>query len=107
MNYFDVYQHEVERVRDPQMPLEIVALGVAGEAGEVADLVKKIIGHKITEYKGKDPLLALEDEIGDVLWYLAAMCNLLGVSLGDVAEKNINKLYARYPNGFEHGGGIR
>src|SRR5690606_17198640 len=72
-------------------------LGLGGEAGEVADLVKKIIFH------GKP----LTDEIratfikeaGDVCWYLAALCLALDIPLEEVFTKNIDKLMARYPGG--------
>ena len=75
--------------------LAIAGLGLAGEAGEVADEIKKVIGHghKLDEDK-------LIKEIGDVLWYAAEMCSALGVSLDYVAKKNIEKLKARYPEGF-------
>lgn len=75
--------------------LGLMALGVTGEAGEVADLIKKHLGHGhelVREH--------LLKEIGDVLWYLAAFATLLDVNLEDVAAQNIAKLQARYPNGF-------
>ena len=75
--------------------LAIAGLGLAGEAGEVADEVKKIIGHGHALDEDK-----LIKEIGDVLWYAAEMCSALGVSLDYVAKKNIEKLRARYPEGF-------
>ena len=72
------------------------ALGVAGEAGEVADLVKKVVfhGHPLDVDK-------LKAEMGDVLWYLASLCNTLGIDLADVAEANIEKLKKRYPHGWD------
>lgn len=71
------------------------ALGVAGEAGEVADIVKKGVFHR--HGIDKDALIK---EMGDVLWYLAALCTKLGMSLDDVMELNIAKLKARYPQGY-------
>ena len=84
-----------------QANLVNAALGLAGEAGEVADLVKKHLyqGHPLTVGK-----LALE--IGDVLWYLAQISSALDLSLGDVAQANLDKLAARYPNGFDPGRSI-
>ena len=71
------------------------ALGLAGEAGEVADEIKKIVGHGHALDKDK-----LAKEIGDVCWYIAALCNDLGINLSDVAQANIDKLWKRYPGGF-------
>lgn len=71
------------------------ALGLTGEAGEVADIIKKYIfhGHKLD----RDEIVK---ELGDVLWYVALLCETIGVSIDDVMVKNINKLEARYPDGF-------
>ena len=71
------------------------ALGLAGEAGEVADTVKKAVFHQ----HGLD-LEKLKIELGDVLWYIAAICTQLDVKLEDVMQANIDKLHARYPEGF-------
>lgn len=70
-------------------------LGLSGEAGEVADIVKKHLfhGHPLDEK-------ALKDELGDVLWYLANLASSAGINLQDIADHNIQKLYARYPDGF-------
>ncbi len=78
------------------------ALGLAGEAGEVAELVKK------RRFQGRpyDRSKMLE-ELGDVLWYLDLMAQLHGFTLDYVAAANVEKLTARYPNGFVQGGGIR
>ena len=73
------------------------ALKLAGEAGEVADLVGKWYGqgHDLD----RDELI---DELGDVLWHLAEVCTALRVDLGLVAYRNLRKLAARYPGeGFE------
>lgn len=109
IDYFDFadYQKQAKTTFATDSSMAVIALGVAGEAGEVADLVKKIVGHKITTYKGKDALEALSDELGDVLWYISAMCTYLGINMSDVALNNIKKLQERYPNGFVTGGGIR
>ena len=75
--------------------LPAYTLGLAGESGEVADLVKKFLGHG----HGLD-LTKVSKELGDVLWYVAGLANVLGLSLSDIAEQNIAKLQARYPEGF-------
>jgi NTP pyrophosphatase (non-canonical NTP hydrolase) len=81
----------------PDMMLAIRALGLAGEAGEVVELVKKHLGHG----HQLDVDLVVK-ECGDVLWYLATIADACGVSLEDVAQRNVAKLKARYPEGFSH-----
>lgn len=71
------------------------ALGISGEAGEIADHIKKSLyqGH----YLNNEHLV---DEMGDLLWYIALMATHIGVALEDVFEYNIEKLKRRYPEGF-------
>lgn len=71
------------------------ALGLAGEAGEVAELVKKGMfhGHKLNPSD-------LGEELGDLLWYVAMMCTVLGIDLETVMQANLDKLRKRYPDGF-------
>ena len=70
-------------------------LGLTGEAGEVADIVKKHIfhGHELDRKE-------LIKELGDVCWYLALLCHALDVPLDVVMISNIEKLRNRYPEGF-------
>lgn len=92
------YQHAALRTAasTPDRPeLAVLALGVAGEAGEVADLVKKHIGHGHTLDREK-----VVKELGDVLWYIAVLANQVGATLETVAQANIEKLAKRYPEGF-------
>ena len=72
------------------------AMGLSGEAGEVIDLVKKHMfqGHEIDIEK-------LIDEAGDCLWYIAEIAAGLGVTLEEIARHNIDKLWNRYPEGFD------
>lgn len=71
------------------------AIGLAGEAGEVADTIKKAVFHR-------HPLDRHEliKELGDVLWYVAALCSKLDVPMSEVMALNIEKLRKRYPNGY-------
>lgn len=71
------------------------ALGLAGEAGEVVDTIKKAVFHR--HGLNRDELIK---ELGDVLWYVAALCTKLDVPLSAVMERNIEKLKARYPAGY-------
>jgi NTP pyrophosphatase (non-canonical NTP hydrolase) len=78
-----------------KLTIAISAMGLAGEAGEVVDLLKKQIGH------GHDAdLEKLSKEIGDCLWYLSDLATLHGLSLDEIAQANIAKLLRRYPTGF-------
>lgn len=71
-------------------------MGLNGEAGECIDILKKHI------YQGHDlDVEHIVSELGDVAWYLAICAKALGVELETVFQKNIDKLWARYPNGFE------
>ena len=80
---------------DGERRLIIAALGLAGEAGEFANIVKKLTAH------GHDiPPNILADELGDVLWYVAEAASACGLKLGDLAQQNIDKLRRRYPDGF-------
>jgi NTP pyrophosphatase (non-canonical NTP hydrolase) len=75
--------------------LTYTALGLTGESGEVAEIVKKAFyhGHPLDRE-------ALAKELGDVLWYVAVMAEGLRLSLDQIAQANIAKLKARYPEGF-------
>lgn len=71
------------------------SLGLTGEAGEVAELIKK----KIFYNKLTDPE-RIAEELGDCMWMIAMLSTTLGVSLESVMQRNIDKLLTRYPNGF-------
>lgn len=79
-------------------------LGLANEAGEVAGKVKKIFrdrGGVIAETDRE----ALKQELGDVLWYLAQICTELDLTLAEVAEANLVKLFDRLERGAIRGDG--
>lgn len=90
---------------DIKLLLAVVYDGLGlGEAGEVQGKIKKIIrdnGGIITE-ESKE---AIKDELSDCLWYIASMCDNLGINLEDVATHNIEKLKSRYNRGTLHGSG--
>ena len=70
-------------------------MGLCGESGEVIDHVKKHLaqGHPLDKAK-------MAGELGDVAWYLAECATALGLELEDILQGNIDKLRARYPEGF-------
>lgn len=71
------------------------SVGISGEAGEILDAVKK---HWVYE-KPLDRENLIE-ETGDILFYIQALCNLLGISLSDAIDANVDKLNKRYPQGY-------
>lgn len=93
------YQQLAERTSgaggNGERRLIIAALGLAGEAGEFANMVKKMTAHG-------HPLdvEALGEELGDVMWYVAEAASACGLALGDLGEENVEKLRRRYPDGF-------
>lgn len=70
-------------------------LGLAGETGEVVEIVKKHVFHNRPLDREK-----LLDELGDCLWYLSMLAAAVDMSLSDIAQYNIVKLRARYPEGY-------
>lgn len=74
---------------------QYATLGIASEAGEIAEIVKHVLyhGHAYDEKH-------LVEELGDLLWYIAVLANEFELSLSLIAEKNLEKLAKRYPNGF-------
>ncbi len=75
--------------------IEHGAIGIVTEAGEIMDAVKT------NKYYGRElDKVNLIEEMGDVMWYLAILCDELGVSFEDVWEKNINKLKKRFPEKY-------
>ncbi len=83
-------------IDDTNMMILWNALGLAGEAGEVAELVKKGILHQHGLFYEK-----MAKELGDCLWYIAALCTKMDLDMGDVMAANIEKLKVRYPDGFK------
>ncbi len=95
---FDEYQQAIEKFavypREQELTaIGYLALGLNGEAGEVAEQVKKAIRNdgQITDERRAKIL----DEIGDVLWYVSRIASEFGASLGEVAEQNVAKLEQR------------
>lgn len=101
-NYtFSEYQEDAARTINQEIPLGDIErhalFGMAGEIGELHSLYQKIFqGHTFDE-------LHAEKEVGDLLWFVAEYCSVMGWNMGDVAQLNIDKLRARYPEGFDAG----
>lgn len=93
------YQEKAQRTSSTKTPthkLTNACLGLAGEMGEVCDLLKKALfqGHELDADK-------LIEEAGDCAWYLAELATALDVSLETILDRNIAKLEKRYPDGFD------
>lgn len=79
-----------------EQQLANAVMGLNGEIGEVTDIIKKHLyqGHKLdTEH--------IQEELGDILWYLALLTNELNIDLDQIKQDNIDKLRARFPEGFK------
>lgn len=85
-------------------PIIYPTLGMTGEAGEVADKVKKVLRDNNSEFT-PDRKLEIAKEIGDVLWYCATLSHDLGYTLEDIARMNYEKLHSRQERGKLHGSG--
>jgi len=78
---------------DPEKEIATWGLGIAGEAGDIAGCIKKTYAHK------NDQTAGIRENLGDTLWYIAAICNFYGWSMEDITAENIAKLQKRYPKG--------
>ena len=101
---FNFYQEEAKKtvVYPSEKGIEYCCLGLASEAGEVCQIVKKALrqggdtgeallsGHLSKDFRDK-----MSDELGDVLWYISSLASELGLVLYCIAEQNIVKLRAR------------
>ncbi len=105
---FEEYQRESRKTAQYPSPggLGFVypALGLAGEAGEVAEKVKKIIRDKAGRLDDTTRA-ALSKELGDVLWYAAQLATELQLDLGKIAEENLRKVFSRLERGKIQGEG--
>ena len=93
------YTKEVRRtcsIQNEKELLTLTALGIAGEAGEVVDIVKKVLYHA-----HELEISSLSKEVGDLLWYITLLCDTVGLTLDDVMQMNVEKLRKRYPDGFD------
>jgi len=72
-----------------------MVLGMQTEAAEIADVYKKTIA-----YKKPLDFVNIKEELGDIMWYIANLCNMNGWDLRDIMQTNIDKLKTRYPDKF-------
>lgn len=104
---FEMYQRESRKtwnVIKTDHSIVYPTLGLTNEAGEVAGKIKKIFRDRKGQITEADRE-ALKSELGDVLWYLTQICTELDLSLEEVAEANISKLFSRLERGAITGDG--
>ena len=104
MKTFAEYQTEARKTAayDPDLKITYSTMGLVGEAGELANKVKKLLRGD----DNRDELLdGVKAEMGDVLWYLSALADDIGIPLSDVAAENIAKIRDRQARGKIKGGG--
>lgn len=113
INTFEAYSTLSHAFRDCPKSIQYSVEGLTEEAGEVAGKLKKYWRDKVhlfpERYELNNPPEDVKDgilkELGDVLWYVNDMALLLGYSLEEVANMNIEKLYDRVKRGTIHGQG--
>lgn len=103
---FDDYQKEAMKNKVYGYGDRIIypVLGLGNEAGEVQGKVKKVLRDNNGQFTEENKK-AIADELGDVLWYLAACAEDLGYSLNTIAQMNIEKLTSRRQRGVIQGSG--
>ena len=88
----------MKKYGDPKDQIVNAALGLAGESGEVAEWIKHYFVHDgETEKWNRDKLIK---ELGDIMWYIAEMCDAFDLTLEQVCTRNIEKLRARHGTSF-------
>jgi NTP pyrophosphatase (non-canonical NTP hydrolase) len=97
----DTYQKKAitTAIYPKEVSIMYPALGLAGEAGEVANKVKKLLRDKKLDRDG------IKSELGDCLWYIAVLAEDLGISLSSIASDNLEKLGRRKAKGTLNGNG--
>lgn len=95
LNKYQMFVRSIaKKFDDKEKELLTWGLGISGEAGDVASCIKKTVSHKNDQTDG------IKENLGDTLWYIAAICNFFGWSIDEVIDENMKKLKKRYPKGF-------
>jgi len=96
-NYQELCKTTAKKEEDKNQEILNWGLGIAGEAGDVASCIKKVVFHKNISVKE-----GIKENLGDLMWYVAMTCNFFEWSFQDVLNENIEKLKKRHPQGFTY-----
>ncbi len=106
---FQEYQKEAagtfkpgETIAEDRARLVNWALGIAGEGGELCNMIKHVVFHKEQANRAE-----IAKELGDILWYVAAMCTSLGIDMATCGELNLAKLRHRHGGAFSFEGSAK
>jgi len=94
-DYQKLCKNTAKKFSDKNLEIATWGLGVSGEAGDIASCIKKYYAHQNKEVKD-----GIKENIGDMLWYTAMVCNHFNWSLDEILTANYQKLKNRYPEGF-------
>ena len=100
--YQEACKRTMKKFATPETAIATWGLGIAGEAGDVASCIKKTFVHR-----NEKVLDGIKENIGDMMWYAAMICNFFGWKLSDCLQENVDKLKVRYPDGFKFVGAQR
>jgi NTP pyrophosphatase (non-canonical NTP hydrolase) len=109
MMTFDEYQKKaittaIKSSDDPQLQNSIWVMGIAGEAGEIVEKWKKAVAYRDGKFSDEE-FADFKKEFADVIWYIAVLCESLGLSLDEIMEQNLAKLADRKKRGVQRGAG--
>ena len=94
-DYQEIAKETAKKFENPEKEILTWGLGIAGEAGDVASCIKKTFAHDNDKRDG------IKENLGDMLWYAAMICNFFNWDMNEVLNDNIKKLRERYPEGFK------
>jgi len=92
--YQDFCKATAKKFETPEKEIMTWGLGITGEAGDIAGCIKKTFIHENNQIAG------IKENVGDMLWYAAMICNFFSWNLEEVLNENAEKLKKRYPEGF-------
>ncbi len=93
--YQELAKLTAKKFDNPELEISTWGLGVTGEAGDIASCIKKTFAHKNEVVKD-----GIKENIGDMFWYSAMICNFFNWNMEEILQQNIEKLKKRYPQGF-------
>lgn len=96
-DYQELAKTTAKKEEDPDKEICFWGLGVVGEAGDISSCIKKLVFHKNESIKE-----GIRENIGDMMWYTAMICNFFNWNLQEILNENIEKLKKRHPQGFTY-----